>query len=67
MTGIFNIIKDLKNIEIVHLLPYHNIQAGKYRKIGKEYGLSEISGEESPNMNKITNLFSTRFRTKVGG
>ena len=67
MAGIFEIIKDFRNIEIVHLLPYHNIQTDKYRKIGKEYELPEISGEESPNMNEIRDLFNTKFRTKVGG
>jgi pyruvate formate lyase activating enzyme len=67
MKAVFDFVKDLKNIETVHLLPYHNIQTEKYKKIGKEYELSEISSEESPNMNKIKNLFDAKFRTKVGG
>ncbi|MCL1848355.1 MAG: glycyl-radical enzyme activating protein [Clostridiales bacterium] len=67
MTGIFEFIKGLKNIETVHLLPYHNLQTDKYKRIGIEYELSEISNDESPNMNEIINLFATKFRTKVGG
>ena len=67
MTEIFNFIKDMKNIEAVHLLPNHNIQADKYKRIGKEYELSEISGAESPNMDEIKKLFGSRFRTKTGG
>jgi len=67
MRGIFDFIKGMKNIEIVHLLPYHNIQTAKYKKIGKQYELPGISGDESPNMNEIKNLFGTRFRTKTGG
>ena len=67
MTKIFEFIKDITNIEAVHLLPYHNIQTGKYEKIGKHYELSAISGDESPNMDKIRSLFDTQFRTKVGG
>ena len=67
MTGIFEFIKNFENIEIVHLLPYHNIQTGKYKRIGKQYELSHISGDESVNMNEIKELFNTRFRTKVGG
>jgi len=67
MTEIFEFIKDFKNIEKVHLLPYHNIQSDKYKRLGKQYELSEISAEESQNMNAIVKLFNNRFRTKVGG
>ena len=67
MTGIFDFIRDIKNIEAVHLLPYHNIQTDKYKRIGKQYELSGISGDESPNMEKIKSMFSEKFRIKVGG
>ena len=67
MKSIFEFTKNMKNIEAVHLLPYHNIQTAKYNKIGKQYELSDVSGDESPNMKEIKNLFGTRFRTKVGG
>ena len=67
MISIFDFIKNLKSIETVNLLPYHNIQAEKYKKIGKEYELSEVSSDESPNINEIVSLFSAKFRTKVGG
>jgi pyruvate formate lyase activating enzyme len=67
MTGIFEFIKGIKNIETIHLLPYHNIQTDKYNRIGKKYELPEISNDESPNMNEIKRLFSAKFRIKVGG
>jgi len=67
MKGIFEFIKDLKNIETVHLLPYHNIQTDKYNRIGMKYELPEISGDESQNMDEIKRLFSGKFRIKVGG
>ena len=67
MSGIFEFIKGFTNIETIHLLPYHNIQTGKYEKIGKRYELPDIPGDESPNMNEIMSLFNARFRTKVGG
>ena len=67
MNAIFEFVKDFKNIRAVHLLPYHNIQTDKYKRIGKQYGLSEISGDESPNMEKIRNLFAAKFQTKTGG
>jgi pyruvate formate lyase activating enzyme len=67
MRSMFNFIKDIRNIEAVHLLPYHNIHQDKYKKLGKEYQLSDISGDESSNMKEIENLFSSKFQTKVGG
>ena len=67
MTAIYSFICGLKNIQAVHLLPYHNIHTEKYKKIGKQYGLAEISGDESPNMNTIKNLFAGKFQTKTGG
>ena len=72
MIGIFDFIKGFENIEIIHLLPYHNIQSDKYKRLGKQYELCqenglEISGDESPNMDEIKSLFNTGFRTKVGG
>jgi pyruvate formate lyase activating enzyme len=67
MIGIFQFIKGFSNIEAVHLLPYHNLQTDKYKRMGMEYELSEIPNEESPNMDEIKNLFAGKFRTKVGG
>ena len=67
MKSIFNFLCGINNIEAVHFLPYHNMHAGKYAKIGKQYELLEISGNESPNMERIVNLFGGKFRTKIGG
>ena len=67
MSGIFEFIRDMKNIIMVNLLPYHNIQSEKYKKIGKQYELSEISNDESRNINEIQALFDTKFSTKIGG
>ena len=67
MRKILNFIKNIRNIEFIHLLPYHNIQTDKYKRIGMIYELPDISGDESPNMPEIKSLFETKFRTKVGG
>jgi len=67
MAAIFNFLTGINGIEAVHLLPYHNIHAGKYTRIGRQYELAEIPGSESPNLNKIMEMFSTKFRTKIGG
>jgi pyruvate formate lyase activating enzyme len=67
MTAIYQFISVLKNIQVVHLLPYHNIHSEKYRKIGRQYELAEISGDESPNMSAIKELFAAKFPVKTGG
>ena len=67
MTAIYDFICHLKNIHAVHLLPYHNIHTEKYKKIGRQYEFTEISGDESPNMNAIKDLFAAKFPTKTGG
>ena len=67
MTAIFEFIKGFKNITAVNLLPYHNIQTDKYKRIGKQYELSEISSSESQNMGVIKSMFESKFRTKIGG
>ena len=67
MTAIYEFICGFKNIQAVYLLPYHNIHTEKYKKIGKQYELAEISGDESPNMNAIKDMFAAGFPTKVGG
>jgi pyruvate formate lyase activating enzyme len=67
MNGIFEYIKNFKNIETVNLLPYHNIHSDKYKRLGKDYELSDIPGNESPNMGEIKSLFNTKFPTKIGG
>ena len=67
MKGIFEFAKNIKNIKAVHLLPYHNIQSEKYKKLGKQYKFTDIKNDESPNMGKIKSLFDAKFLAKVGG
>jgi pyruvate formate lyase activating enzyme len=67
MTSIFEFLKTINNIEAIHLLPYHNFHVNKYKKTGIQYELSEISSEQSPNMDTIYKLFSNRYKTKIGG
>jgi len=67
MTELFCFIKNLKNIETVHLLPYHNIHSEKYKRLGMKYELSDIPDRESPNIQEIVNIFNSKFLTKVGG
>jgi pyruvate-formate lyase-activating enzyme len=67
MTKIFDFIKNMKSIEHIHLLPYHNIHSDKYKKLGMEYELPRLSGAESPNIGKIKEIFAAKFPVKIGG
>lgn len=67
MTAIFEFIKDFSNIETVHLLPYHNIQSDKYKRLGKQYELNDIQENKNQNIDAIGQIFSGKFRTKAGG
>jgi len=72
MAQIFEHVKNMRNIESVHLLPYHNIHSEKYKRLGMKYELCsenglEISADNSPNINAICDLFAAKFRTKIGG
>ena len=62
-------IADIKHnlSRIENIPPSERGFADKYKKLGKEYELSGVSGDISPNMGAIKALFETRFRTKVGG
>ena len=66
MVDIYDFIKDMPNIETVHLLPYHNLQSEKYNRLGKQYELSGIP-DKNPDMDTIVKVFIGNFRTKVGG
>ncbi len=67
MSRIFDFIKDFRNVETVHLLPYHNIQSEKYKRLEKEYLLGDLPSDESPNMGELLRLFGSKFKTKIGG
>jgi pyruvate formate lyase activating enzyme len=67
MKEILKFISGFKNIEKVHLLPYHGIQSDKYKRLGIEYEMPDISGNISPNIQEIKNIFDAVFQTRVGG
>lgn len=68
MKSICEYIKNFKNIVNVNLLPYHNIQTEKYKRLNMEYKMPFISNGESRNIDEIKKIFeSYNFKIKTGG
>lgn len=69
MENICGYIADLNisNILEVHLLPYHDIQADKYKRLGIEYKMPIVSCD-GENIYNIKKLFEKHnFKVKIGG
>jgi len=55
-------------LDQVNILPYHNIGADKYRRIGKIYELKEIEEPSEESMIKIKGIFEGfGLKVKIGG
>lgn len=68
MRNICEYIKGYRNIVNVNLLPYHNLQSEKYKRLNMKYKMPEIPIGEICNIYDIKNIFeSYNFKTKIGG
>ena len=55
-------------IKKIYLLPYHNIAAHKYKKLGLEYEDEKMSKPSDEKMNSFKAMFEEKgFVTKIGG
>jgi len=67
IVGIGNLMNYLK-LKDIFILPYHNIASDKYRKLGKEYGLSNIKTPTNEHMENIAGrLKDFGLNVKIGG
>ena len=61
-------LSELRGIEQINFLPYHNIAMEKYKRLGKGYGLKEIKVPSEEKMEEIKNKYeSLGFNVKIGG
>ena len=67
MRKICEYIRGLKNINTasVNLLPYHNIQSEKYKRLGMAYKMPDL--QENNHIEEIKKIFEQCFKTKIGG
>lgn len=65
--SVINLIEKL-NVKKVYLLPYHNISAHKYKKLGLKYEDEKMSKPSDEKMKSFKEMFEKRgFVTKIGG
>ena len=58
----------LENVNEIHLLPYHRLGMDKYRWLGREYTLSEISPPGDELMNRFLKIAeSYGLKAQIGG
>lgn len=52
----------------VNLLPYHNIAANKYRRLGKVHHSADMAEPDSDKIKRVVEIFSQYdLKVKVGG
>lgn len=57
ITKIANFIKELEHIELIELLPFHQLGSGKYENLGKEYIAKKFSPPNKEEIKKIRSVF----------
>lgn len=65
-TGRF--LSEIRGIEQINVLPYHNIAKEKYKRMDKEYSLAELEAPPQEKMKDIAKKLTTYgFKVKMGG
>lgn len=63
-----NTLKNIRGIEEINILPYHNISSEKYKRLNKKYELEEIEAPTDGKMEEIKKAFEKEgFKVKIGG
>jgi len=61
-------ISSLRNVQEIHILPYHKGGIEKYRRLGKEYRLPEIQPPSDQKLSRIGDIFRrVGLEVKIGG
>ncbi|AWI06530.1 pyruvate formate-lyase-activating protein [Clostridium drakei] len=59
-----SIIKSIKNVEKVELLPYHTLGVEKYNKMGIEYKLSNVDSMNKEELNKLYKILNKEMEDR---
>lgn len=61
-------VKSLETVHEMHLLPYHRLGEGKYRKVGREYEMKDILPPDHEHMKDLLNIVLEEGLTgQIGG
>ena len=68
LNAMLSLIKELKSITTIHLLPYHKIAVHKYEKLGIDQKLTHIQEPSKIQLDQIKDFFQTNgYNTQIGG
>ena len=68
LEAIGRFLSGIRGIEQVNILPYHNIAKEKYKRLNKEYSLSDLKAPSQEKMEEIAEKLTTYgFKVKIGG
>ncbi len=68
ITAIARFAKTLKNVEEVHLLPYHRLGQDKYKELGREYLLPDLVPPTPEKMETLLKAVETQgLKCQIGG
>ncbi len=57
------IIKEIKNVEKIELLPYHTLGVQKYEKMGIEYKLADVDSMDKEDMDKLQEILNNELKS----
>lgn len=60
MSGIADLINNLKNVELAELLPFHSMARTKYESLGMQYGAEGIEPPSAPALVQLIRIFEKR-------
>ena len=62
------VLSSLDNVEEISLLTYHKLAGEKYKKLGKEYRLSNVNTISKEELESVKDAFEQHgFKTNIGG
>ena len=68
LEGLYAILRNLRSVERIDLLPFHHIGKSKYERLGKEYEFQNIGNYDRLKSERIKNFFSgLAAKVTIGG
>lgn len=65
LSGLVKYLKQIKNIDKIEFLPYHNMALEKYQKLGINYPYKDIPAMDKVKCNELYNEFMDMYNKKI--
>lgn len=67
INSIVKLLKPLRHLQRIDILPYHKLGTGKYERLGREYKLAKVNSPDESSIQKIKQIFESRgYKVGVG-